>query len=204
MWAVAVAVATVRAGAAASARCCSPLRAPAQPRTAAPWRRRHTRAARPRRTRAARHAAASGSPRGAAARPVRSPCSSWPTAARAAGGPPQRRPAQKGRAIFSWARWFLAGGGLGVLLSAGRGAIGRVRTDADSLTGENFVSSFSLATPPPWLAPSSRPSGETPTTSVATESMLEERRSHTGGGGGGLVPSRATLAAGGAAPSPLP
>ena len=95
-------------------------------------------------------------------------------------------------------------GGLGVRLSAGRGAIGRVRTDADSLTGENFVSSFSLATPPPWLAPSSRPSGETPTTSVATESMLEERRSHTGGGGGGLVPSRATLAAGGAAPSPLP
>ena len=110
LWAVAVVVARVRAGAAASARCCSPLRAPGQPRTAAPWRRQRTRAARPRRTRAARHAAASGSPRGAVARPVRSPCSSWPTAARAAGGPPQRRPAQKGRAIVSSARWFFAGG----------------------------------------------------------------------------------------------
>ena len=45
---------------------------------------------------------------------------------------------------------------------------------------------------------------DTPTTLVETESMLEERRSHTGGGGSGLVPSRANLAAGGAAPSPLP
>lgn len=102
-------------------------------------------------------------------------------------------------------RWFFAGG-------AGRapqwGARGdrRVRTAAGSLTGENFVSSFSSATPPPGRRPSSRPSvrGEAPTTSVETESMLEERRSHSGGGGSGLVPSRANLAAGGAAPSPLP
>ena len=69
----------------------------------------------------------------------------------------------------------------------------------------------SSAAPPPGEAllgsrPPSMPTvrGETTTTSVETESMLEERRSHTGGGGRGLVPSRANLAAGGAAPSPLP
>ena len=80
------------------ARCRPPLRAPGQPPTAARWRRRCTRAARPRRIRASRRAAPSGSPRTAAARPVRPPCSSWPTAARTAGGRPKRRSAKKGKA----------------------------------------------------------------------------------------------------------
>ena len=186
------------------ARCRPPLRAPGQPPTAARWRRRCTRAARPRRIRASRRAAPSGSPRTAAARPVRPPCSSWPTAARTAGGRPKRRSAKKGKARVSCAR------GLGAITGPGAIGRGRGRTAAGWLTGENLSLSSSAA-PPPGEAllgrrPPSMPTvrGETTTTSVETESMLEERRSHTGGGGRGLVPSRANLAAGGAAPSPLP
>ena len=110
LWAVAVAVASVRAGAAASARCSSPLRAPGQPRTAAPWRRQRTRAARPRRTRAASCGGIWLTERGG--------CAPGAVAVlfladgSESGGGSSAAPAcpKRERAIFSWATWFFAGG----------------------------------------------------------------------------------------------